>query len=679
MIGKLSIRSQLNIQIRSQKFLVVNSWVVLLLALSFRIWSSQTSGLMYDEPVTLHLASSVAAGQLPFIDFYEHHSPLPWYLLAPLSPYSLWRGQRLLVAIGGFLALLGLFMLSKKLWGIRAGLFTLILGTVSPLWQHQGNMIIHDSFLVIALVLAMLAWWCALQHQENAVGWLLAGFCAGLVVLSKQTGMLSALALGVGILIFTRSIKAVILFILGGVITAIPFACLYHEQYESLFNGLLGWNLAANRYLEPNPKLTPFLYDIFWANPVLWGGGMLAALLAMRHFRHRTGPGDTTPLLAVSGLIVILVLVFNWFLSRQTFGQYYLQAIPALILLTTYGLNRLVEKRLPPLGCVVIGLLLVYLGIIDPLMNALIPWTPDRDEKSAIAGWLRQELGDEVIWEPWVYYSYLAGKEFNFYYPFLSIHSVRNEPDLPQIDGKGNIPLESYLKNQNINWIVVHQPLVPNLGTFLDRLLTTGNQDWQMVRSFEVTRYASESGMQSHFWTPWWKPLTFYEHVSIWYRNPGMRKGGFVGELQVRNPTDEPYFMLEVQHRGGIDLFLLDRNSSLGRQYALNWHQTGHAFFISGKPLMLDHKSASEESNSLVISAIFSNSPDDPSRHVYRVQLRDEPGGGFCSNCVEIWLAPRWVPQPDNCPTEDDCAVMQLTAQRYESVEDPSIGSTSPQ
>jgi hypothetical protein len=634
---------------------------------------------MYDEPVTLHLAKSVAAGQLPFVDFYEHHSPLPWYLLAPLSAYSLWRGQRLLIAIGGILALLGLFSLSSKLWGARAGLFTIILGAVSPLWQHQGNMIIHDSFLVIAQVLALLAWWYALQHQKNPIVWLLAGLCAGLVVLSKQTGVLTALALWIGILIFTRSTKAAILFILGSVITFILFVFVYRGQYEALFNGLLGWNLAANQYLAPNPKLTPYLYDIFAANPVLWGGGLLTAILALRYFRRRTGPGDATSLLAVSGLIVILVLVFNWFLSKQTFGQYYLQAVPALILLTAYGLDRLVRWPFPAWGKAVIGILLVYLAIINPLMNAIIPWTPDLEAKGAIAEWVSQEVGDKEIWEPWVYYSYLAGKEFNFYYPFLSIHSVRNEPGLPQIDGKGNIPLEPYLRSQNINWIIVHQPLLPSLGTFLDYLLTTGNEDWQMVRSFEVMRYASESGMQSHFWTPWWKPLTFYEHISIWFRNPGTRSGGLVGELQVRNPTDEPYFLLEVHHPGGIDLLLLDKNSSQGRQYTLDWHQTGHAFFVSGQPLMLDHKFASVESNFLIISAIFSHSVDDLSQQAYRVRLQPALEAGSCSNDVEIWQGQSWVSQPNNCQTGDACAIIHLTAQCYQSLENPNIVIPSPQ
>jgi hypothetical protein len=633
---------------------------------------------MYDEPVTLHLAKSVATGQLPFVDFYEHHSPLPWYVLALLSPYSLWRGQRLLIAIGGVLALCGLVSLSWKLWGIRAGILAGILGTVSPLWQHQGNMIIHDSFLVIAEVLALLAWWYALQHEINPFGWLLAGLGGGLVVLCKQTGVLTVLALWMGILLFTRSFKAAILYILGISIPFIPFLFIYRGEYGALFNGLLGWNLAANIYLEPNPKWLPFINDIFTADPLLWSCGLGVAILSLRYFQRRNEFGKDKSLLFVCGLIVLMVLMFNWFLAKQTFGQYYLQAIPALIVLSSFGLDWVFHQRFPIWSKALIGLFLVYLGLINPLMNSMIPWTPDLKEKGAITEWVSKEIKDEEIWEPWVYYSYLAGKEFSFYYPFLSIHSVRNEPGLPTIDGKGNIQLESYLTSRNIHWIILHQPLLPQLGSTLDYLLTTSKQDWQIVRTFEVVRYASESGMQSHFWTPWWKPLTFSEYITIWYRNPGTRQGGLVGELKVQNPTDEPFFFLEVQHLGGIDVYLMDKNSSRNNQYTFNWNQTGHAFFISGQPLLLDHRSTPDESNSLLISAIFSQSIQDFSQIAYRVRLQAEQESGSCSSNVDLWQGQTWVSQTKLCQTGDTCASISLTAQCYASVEGRNIGTPSP-
>ena len=84
--------------------------------------------------------------------------------------------------------------------------------------------------------------------------------------------------------------------------------------------------------------------------------------------------------------LVIFVLVFNWFLSKQTFNQYYLQAVPALILLAALALHSLFQRPLPFWGKVGISIGLVYLGIINPLANAIVPWTPDLQEKLVVSG-----------------------------------------------------------------------------------------------------------------------------------------------------------------------------------------------------------------------------------------------------------------------------------------------------
>lgn len=676
MAGKLLLRRRPDTATWSQRLVASIPWLILLGVLAVRIWSSQHSGLMYDEPVTLHIARSVAAGQLPFADFFEHHSPLPWYVLAPLASTSLWRVQRLLIALAGALALTGLFRLSRLAWGERAATIAVVLGAVSPLWHRQGNMLIHDSFLVIALTGALFGWWHALRRPTPR-HWLLAGFCAGLVVLCKQTGAASALALGLGVLCFSRSARAVAAYVLGGLLTCIPLLFLYRGQYDTLFQGLLGWNLAANMYLTPNLKLKPFLNDIFWANPVLWMAGTVTALLTLRHLRRRFDGGDPRPLSAVAALIVILVLVFNWFLSRQTFGQYYLQAVPPLILLAAQGLEALSRRPIPSLGQATLGLVIVYLGILNPLMNALTPWTPDLQEKLAIARWLHQEVEDEVLWEPWVYYAYLVEKEFTFFYPFLSIHSMRDDPALPFINGKNFIHLESYLDTADVQWVVVHDPLLPGVRARLDRIFTAGPDDWQVIRSFRVTRYASEGGYQRHLWTPWWKPVVYYETVTVWRRHPRPRQGGLVGELTIRNPTGQRYLFLEVLHPGGQDVYRLDEASTVGKQYVLRWHQTGHAFFLGDDYLLIDHQSEQEWPDVMMITVAFSDSHDRLYQDIYQVRLPSDTAGRFCADCAETWQCLGWGTLSGSCERADVSDVLNLTSTAYKPLREGEIDGTT--
>jgi hypothetical protein len=654
-----------------RRLAAVLPWLVLLAALGVRVWTSQHHGLMYDEPVTLHLARSVAEGQIPYVDFYEHHTPLPWYALAPLASLSVWRLQRLLLAILGSLGLLGLFLLSRQAWGGRVALFALVLAAVSPLWNRQGNMIIHDAFLVVALVAALWTWWWALQRPTFG-RWLLAGACSGLAVLSKQTGILPVLALGVGILCFTRSARAVGAYVLGGLLTCIPWLVLYFGQYEYLYNGFLGWNLAANAHLPPNPKFRPFFNDIFWAHPLLWTGGIVLGLLACRHFVRRFGRSDPRPLAAVAGLSLVLILVFNWFLSHQTFGQYYLQAVPLLALLAASGLDWLARRPWPAASRVALGLAVAYLAFVNPVMMSLTPWTPDLEEKLAIARWLREEVEQEALWEPWVYYAHLAEKDFSFPYAFLSIHSVQDNPALPTITGEDRIALERYLDEQGIQWIVVHDPLLPAVNTRLNRIFTGGPDDWQLVQAYEVTRYASENGYQRSLWTPWWKPVVFYEKVTVWQRHPRPRQGGIVGELAIRNPGDQRFAQLQVFHPGGKDVYCLDDESWSGKEYELRWHQTGHAFFLDRGYRLVRHQSEPQYVDQLLITVGFSDTPNGISQDLYQVRL-PAVDGHFCPECAETWHCLEWGSGTDTCERAEIGAVLQLSGIVYELLEEGMV------
>jgi hypothetical protein len=650
-----------------RRFEAALPWLILLVALGLRLWTSQHHGLMYDEPVTLHLALAVAEGQTPYVDFYEHHTPLPWYALAPLASLSVWRLQRLFIAILGTLGLLGLFLLARRIWEERVACLVLGLAAVSPLWNHQGNMIIHDAFLVVALVAALATWWAALQRPLFG-RWLLAGICSGLVVLSKQTGVLPVVALGLGTLCFTRSARAVIAYILGGLLTCLPWVVLYFGQYEALYKGFVGWNMAANAYLPVNPKFRPFFNDVFWAHPVLWSGGIVAGLVACRHFARRLGRGDPRPLAAVTGLAIVLILTFNWFLSRQTFGQYYLQTVPLLALLAAPGLAWLARRPWPGAARVALGLVVAYLAILSPVMMSLTPWTPDLQEKLAIARWLREEVEEKAIWEPWVYYAHLAGKDFASSYAFLSIHSVRDDPTLPTIDGKDYIALEQCLDDQEIQWIVIHDPLMPAVERRLNRIFAGGPDDWQLVRAYEVTRYASESGYQRSLWTPWWQPIVFYEKVSIWQRHQRSRQGGIVGDLLIHNPGDLRHVYLEVLHPGGVDVYLLDESSWAGKAYQVRWHQTGHAFFLDEEYRLVEHQSESENAEELVIKVGFAATSERRSQDLYQVRL-PAVEGHFCPECAETWHCPEWQGDTDTCiqvPIDD---VLQLDSIAYKSLQ----------
>src|SRR3989304_3084629 len=67
---------------------VASVGVLLLLAFgtAMRIAYVRNSEIVVDEFEHLHAAYLVSRGQTPYVDFFEHHTPLLYYLAAALLP-----------------------------------------------------------------------------------------------------------------------------------------------------------------------------------------------------------------------------------------------------------------------------------------------------------------------------------------------------------------------------------------------------------------------------------------------------------------------------------------------------------------------------------------------------------------------------------------------------------------
>ena len=66
-------------------------WFVCLFLLAFGsllIYKAAVDyGFLWDQTEHLHAAYLVSIGQVPYSDFFEHHHPLLWYLLAPILQF----------------------------------------------------------------------------------------------------------------------------------------------------------------------------------------------------------------------------------------------------------------------------------------------------------------------------------------------------------------------------------------------------------------------------------------------------------------------------------------------------------------------------------------------------------------------------------------------------------------
>ena len=141
------------------------------------------AGLNADESQHLHSAWLVAQGQVPFTDFWEHHTPLLYYLLAPIarwfadSPAVYLAGRIAMVTAGA--AALGLLYRAARRLGPSVAATAVVLLSLQPRFVEHTTEIRPDVPALVAWLAAVLALLCWRERGRPAWLWS-AGLALGL-------------------------------------------------------------------------------------------------------------------------------------------------------------------------------------------------------------------------------------------------------------------------------------------------------------------------------------------------------------------------------------------------------------------------------------------------------------------------------------------------------------------
>lgn len=183
-------------------FLIITSLLVFLAFLVLVI----TKPISQDEGVFLTIGKYINQGLIPYRDLVDHKPPAIYFLFASL--FKLFGTNVWVIKIALILSTLGTGVFVKKITDhlkSGAGWYAAII-FVFLLTQFEGYYLIAEPFMILPL---LLAWWLIVRRPHSS-GWLVvAGACLGLVILFKQTGLLSVISLL--ILGFTRTSKRVML------------------------------------------------------------------------------------------------------------------------------------------------------------------------------------------------------------------------------------------------------------------------------------------------------------------------------------------------------------------------------------------------------------------------------------------------------------------------------------
>ena len=318
--------------------------------------------LGWDEVEFFRATKWTGEGQVPFRDFWEHHTPLQWIVFAPVARFF---------ADGP-----GASSIVVLRWA-QAAVWVAILFLVMRLARRPGRW-----WALVLLLAAPLFVRSAIEYRVDVLGNL--GFIAALVVAMRRRwiafGVLMSLAVLANmrlapLVVFTAALMFVwneerwrfnprAAWMLAGVaMVAIPFVAwlIFAGAWQPFLAEILGYNTAHAGLLELNTFRDQLLGPVWLLDPAaiaLWLAAIGGCVLALRSIRT---PAETQ-ILAILFLASIVAIGIMEVQYEYHFQTTYLLMVP----LAALALERLGRWQWVALTVAAVALLINLLPLASP-------------------------------------------------------------------------------------------------------------------------------------------------------------------------------------------------------------------------------------------------------------------------------------------------------------------------
>lgn len=309
-----------------------------------------------DEFQHLHSARQIYRSELPYRDYFEHHTPLIHFLLCMLYPIVGEEIQILFVARAIMMILTGLilvltFMIAKQVYGTDNALFAVALLSYVLMFLEKTIEIRPDLLGVAFWLLTIAMITRSMQRNGSRKLHLLAGLSMGLAIMSTQKTLFCLPGMVIAILFpfFDRRIQItwkdnlrLIALFMGGMLIPISTICLFFLANQALWD-FINCNFVMNFQWRLRFKPYGYIKQLIRQNPFFVTtslGGLLAnTLLAFKDTRS----GRFVPLLCTYSPLIGL------FIMPVPYRQYYQLFLPMLSMYSAYILNAISEADISDL------------------------------------------------------------------------------------------------------------------------------------------------------------------------------------------------------------------------------------------------------------------------------------------------------------------------------------------
>lgn len=295
-----------------------------------------------DELQHMHGGFSVASGLIPYVDYFEHHTP--WFgWIAALgvrwlgADWDTLMAARLVSGVVSMAALGVTWGIARSLSGKTAGLVALVIHGTFVAAIDKGIEIRPDVPAALLFGLTLLWGARALRQRGGFRSAILAGLALGSGLMFTPKLAFAAIGFGAGALVFLlvhgpevrRRVPRLVALVLASCVPAAWTALALHRSghfgafFESVVLGPLAWKREVG--------VGVYLGEAFVRNPVsmaLGALGLVAMFCRGMAFR-KDSPEEAEPLLFAAPLAAAGLLV-GWFVIPVPWPQYLLPLWPLL-------------------------------------------------------------------------------------------------------------------------------------------------------------------------------------------------------------------------------------------------------------------------------------------------------------------------------------------------------------
>lgn len=294
-------------------FVIALAWIAALL--------HRGQPLGWDEVEFFRATKWIGEGQVPFRDFWEHHTPLQWLAFAPVARlFADGPGAASIVVVRWAQAALwiAILFLVMRLARGNARWWALVLLLSAPLFVKSAVEYRVDVLGNLGFIAALVA---AMRRR-----WVAFGALMSIAVLANMRLVPLVLFTAAVMLLWSddrwRFNARALRMLIGVVAVAIPFVAwlMLVNAWQPFLDGVVGYNAAQSGLLELHTLTDQLLAPVWLLDPAaiaLWCAAIGGCVLALRDVR-RPGEAQVVALIFIASVVAVAVMEVQYEYHFQT-------------------------------------------------------------------------------------------------------------------------------------------------------------------------------------------------------------------------------------------------------------------------------------------------------------------------------------------------------------------------